>query len=179
MGRLTCTRAPVGFTLIELLVVVVIIGIMVSVAVPNYFASQRRAQSASIKQNMHACQIAAQAYSVDGGGQFPTDSVGLAPYMPGGGSSISGNSGTFPTNPCSGLHNELPAKCIINKSMFVPLIRTNSGTDSFGGISGQTAYAGIVDDANSATNNAYAITGNSYNSRAVVGPTGYTVLSNQ
>ncbi len=173
-----------GFSIVELLVVVLIITIITSIAVPNFTTSQKRSQIASIKQNMHTTQIAAQAYSVDGGGQFPSDAAGLGPYMTGGGSSISGSAGTFPPNPCSGKKNELPAPCIINKSMFIPLIRTTTGTDTFGGTSGQTTYKGIVDDANSATNNAFAITGNGPDgtgaaAHALLAPHGYFVLSNQ
>lgn len=60
-----------GFTLIELMVVIVIIGILISIAIPNFIASQDRAKIASLKSNMHALQESAETYAVDWGGIYP------------------------------------------------------------------------------------------------------------
>lgn len=64
-----------GFTLIELMVVIVIIGILVAIALPNFIGAQDRAKVASVKANMHTFQTALETYAVDWGGQYPTNSA--------------------------------------------------------------------------------------------------------
>jgi prepilin-type N-terminal cleavage/methylation domain-containing protein len=64
-----------GFTLIELMVVIVIIGILVAIALPNFIGAQDRAKVASVKANMHTFQTALETYAVDWGGQYPTNVV--------------------------------------------------------------------------------------------------------
>ncbi len=60
-----------GFTLIELMVVIVIIGILVSIALPNFVAAIDRAKQASVKSNMRVIQSIAETYAVDWGGVYP------------------------------------------------------------------------------------------------------------
>jgi prepilin-type N-terminal cleavage/methylation domain-containing protein len=62
-----------GFTLIELMVVIVIIGILVSIALPNFVAAQDRAKIASLKLNMHTLQYAAEMYAIDYSGIYCTN----------------------------------------------------------------------------------------------------------
>ncbi len=62
-----------GFTLIELMVVVVIIGILAAIAIPNFISMQRRAKEASVKNNMHTMQLAAEDFATLSEGVYAAD----------------------------------------------------------------------------------------------------------
>lgn len=66
-----------GFTLIELMVVIVIIGILVAIALPNFIGAQDRAKVSSVKANMHTLQTIVETYAVDWGGVYAPNVLGL------------------------------------------------------------------------------------------------------
>lgn len=66
-----------GFTLIELMVVIVIIGILVAIALPNFIGAQDRAKVSSVKANMHTMQTISETYAVDWGGVYAANVSGM------------------------------------------------------------------------------------------------------
>jgi general secretion pathway protein G len=56
-----------GFTLIELLVVLAIVGTLVAIAVPSYFASLDNAREAALKKNLSVMRAAIDQYQGDRG----------------------------------------------------------------------------------------------------------------
>ncbi|MBC7473941.1 MAG: hypothetical protein H7263_06585, partial [Candidatus Sericytochromatia bacterium] len=60
----------------ELMVVIVIIGILVAIALPNFIAAQDRAKVASVKSNMHTLQTGAETYAVDNAGVYADSLTG-------------------------------------------------------------------------------------------------------
>ncbi len=77
-----------GFTLIELMIVVVIIGILASIAIPNFVAMQDRAKEGSTKANMHSVQLSAEDYGIRNDGQYATGIDTLIAQMPRGGANF-------------------------------------------------------------------------------------------
>ena len=62
--QLKCKRAR-GFTLIELMIVMTIVGILASIAAPNYQRSVIKAREAVLMENLYQMRRAIDAYFVD------------------------------------------------------------------------------------------------------------------
>lgn len=68
-----------GFTLIELMVVIIIIGILVSIALPNFVAARDRAKISQIKSNGKTLQTMVETYNVDYG-QYPSKMIEITSH---------------------------------------------------------------------------------------------------
>ena len=62
-----------GFTLIELIIVVVIIGVLAAIGIPNFVRLVGNAKEASVKENSHTVQLAAEDFAVQNNGVYAAD----------------------------------------------------------------------------------------------------------
>ena len=82
-------RAPgrLGFTLIELCIVLVVIGVLASIAIPNYVLMTTRAKESKVKENCHCLQLAVELYATGNDGIYCADDAGsinanIVPLLP-------------------------------------------------------------------------------------------------
>ena len=64
-----------GFTLLEILIVVIIVGIMATVAMPQFTKMIERAKEAEAMSNLSAVRAAQKVYALDNNGAY-TDTIG-------------------------------------------------------------------------------------------------------
>uniref|UniRef100_E6QIQ2 General secretion pathway protein G n=1 Tax=mine drainage metagenome TaxID=410659 RepID=E6QIQ2_9ZZZZ len=65
MGRVREKFGEAGFTLIELMVVMLIIGVLMAIAVPNYVAAVKAAKESVLKEDLHVMRQAIDSYTMD------------------------------------------------------------------------------------------------------------------
>ncbi len=74
-----------GFTIIELMIVVIIIGLLVVMALPNFMSMKDHAREAGTTENAHTLQLATEDFAVTNDGIYSTAPADLTPLLPGGG----------------------------------------------------------------------------------------------
>ena len=82
------TRTRGGFTIMELMLVVGIVGVIASIAIPNFIAMQNRAKEGSTKANMHTWQLSAEDYGVQSDGVYADTGGQIEPLLPGAGATF-------------------------------------------------------------------------------------------
>lgn len=83
-----------GFTLVELLVVVLIIGVLASIGIPQYFKVVERSRAGEIQDNMGTIQSAEERYMAKNGGYDTGDFSQFDIVVPNTGTGT-GGTGTF------------------------------------------------------------------------------------
>jgi prepilin-type N-terminal cleavage/methylation domain-containing protein len=73
--RARLLRDGQGFTLIELMIVTVIIGILVSIAMPTYNNMTNRARVAQVKSTMHIVQVTVEDFASRNNGTYPQNAA--------------------------------------------------------------------------------------------------------
>jgi prepilin-type N-terminal cleavage/methylation domain-containing protein len=110
LASLKSLKSRRGFTLIEIMIVVLIIGILLAIAVPNFVLARKAARTKACISNLKQIQSAKEQWAMDNkqpGSATPgaTDVFGAGKYIvskpscPSTGSVYDSNLGTVDTNP--------------------------------------------------------------------------------
>jgi prepilin-type N-terminal cleavage/methylation domain-containing protein len=103
-----CKRAHQGFTLVEIMIVVLIIGILLAIAVPNFIKARETSRAKSCVANLKQIESAKEQWAMDtkagpsdtpvaGDLYGPTAYVKVDPECPSGGTYTIGDMSTRPT----------------------------------------------------------------------------------
>ncbi len=65
MSRFTVRRRKGGFTLIEIMIVVLIIGILLAIAIPNFMKARESSRTKSCVANLKQIQAAKEQWAMD------------------------------------------------------------------------------------------------------------------
>ena len=71
-----------GFTFIELMIVVVILGVLVAIAVPNFISMQNRTKESKVKSACYTVQLAVEDYAVRNDGNYPDNVEQIKTLLP-------------------------------------------------------------------------------------------------
>jgi prepilin-type N-terminal cleavage/methylation domain-containing protein len=102
-----------AFTLVEIMIVVLIIGILLAVAVPNFMTARETSRSKSCSANLHQVESAKEQYAMDNrladgtavtGLSSLSDYIKKTPQCPSGGTYTVGAIGTDPSCSVGGTH---------------------------------------------------------------------------
>ena len=99
------TKKSAGFTLVEIMIVVLIIGILLAIAIPNFVKARETSRSKACVANLKQVDSAKQQYMMDKNISTYTGAmtdmaptyIRVAPTCPAGGTYTVGNETTSPT----------------------------------------------------------------------------------
>ncbi len=105
MNRFMKNRRKKGFTLVEIMIVVLIIGILLAIAVPNFIKARETSRTKSCQSNLRQIDAAKEQWAMDtkaadgaavGFGDIVPDYIRTVPECPSGGTYTENNVGTPP-----------------------------------------------------------------------------------
>jgi prepilin-type N-terminal cleavage/methylation domain-containing protein len=104
-----------AFTLLEIMIVVAIIGMLASMAIPNFVRARANAQASACINNLRLIDAAKQQWALENHKSLnaTVSSISIRPYLG------RGNLGQFPTCPANGTYivgnlNEIPSCTLSN-----------------------------------------------------------------